>query len=196
MQEKFADLQELNRLNGMHVNECAHALKDWFQLSHSAEDLERSIVQYARNDFTHSTELKFIAGFPEFHAQLANHQFKTCIATNADRNSLQLMKSKMGLNNFFGEHIYCAEDVSFKAKPHPDLFLHAAAQLGHAPSECLVFEDSLHGFNAAKSAGMTCVAISNTKNQAFLHHVATSIKSYHDAVETVAALLEANNQSN
>jgi len=39
-------------------------------------------------------------------------------------------------------------------KPAPDLFLHAASLLGTAPSDCVVFEDSLNGLIAAKNAHM------------------------------------------
>ena len=42
-----------------------------------------------------------------------------------------------------------------KAKPAPDLFLHAAAALGIAPADCLVLEDSVNGVIGAKAAGMT-----------------------------------------
>ncbi len=48
-----------------------------------------------------------------------------------------------------------------RIKPHPDLYLAAAAGLGVEPEACVVFEDSLNGVKAAKAAGMTCYAIPN-----------------------------------
>jgi HAD superfamily hydrolase (TIGR01509 family) len=44
-------------------------------------------------------------------------------------------------------------------KPHPGVFLTAAASLGVAPKECLVFEDSAAGVLAAKSGNMTVIAV-------------------------------------
>ena len=41
-----------------------------------------------------------------------------------------------------------------RGKPHPDLFLHAAREMGAAPDKCLVIEDSAPGVAAAVSAGM------------------------------------------
>jgi beta-phosphoglucomutase-like phosphatase (HAD superfamily) len=46
-----------------------------------------------------------------------------------------------------------------RGKPHPDLFLHAAALLGVPPSRCLVFEDAEPGFQAAQAAGMHYIDI-------------------------------------
>ncbi|MGW0605467.1 HAD-IA family hydrolase [Streptomyces sp. NPDC002640] len=51
-----------------------------------------------------------------------------------------------------------AEDVS-ASKPDPEGFLKAAAELGIAPEDCLVFEDSEAGIAAGKAAGMRVVGI-------------------------------------
>jgi beta-phosphoglucomutase-like phosphatase (HAD superfamily) len=53
----------------------------------------------------------------------------------------------------FAPHVYSAEHVTH-AKPAPDLFLHAAQELGVAPEQCLVLEDSINGVTAARAAGM------------------------------------------
>lgn len=47
-------------------------------------------------------------------------------------------------------------------KPAPDLFLRAAALLGAAPADCLVFEDAPAGVEAARAAGMRVVALSTS----------------------------------
>jgi HAD superfamily hydrolase (TIGR01509 family) len=54
--------------------------------------------------------------------------------------------------------VVCSEDVT-RHKPHPDCFLHAAAQLAVDPGACLVLEDSPVGVEAALAAGMAVVAI-------------------------------------
>ena len=45
-----------------------------------------------------------------------------------------------------------------RGKPHPDLFLHAAAETGFAPGRCAVVEDSPLGVQAARAAGMAVFA--------------------------------------
>lgn len=62
-----------------------------------------------------------------------------------------------------------------KGKPFPDCFLHTAKQLGAAPEQCLVFEDSLAGVAAAKQAGMSVVAVPARHLDKRLFHEADAI---------------------
>ena len=59
-----------------------------------------------------------------------------------------------GLLEVFDPHVYSADLVA-RAKPHPDIFLHAAAALDAAPDRCLAIEDSVNGVLSARAAGMT-----------------------------------------
>ena len=55
-------------------------------------------------------------------------------------------------------------------KPQPDIFLRVAALLEVPPSACIVFEDAIPGVEAARKAGMQCVAVATTNNaDAFSH---------------------------
>jgi beta-phosphoglucomutase len=49
-------------------------------------------------------------------------------------------------------------------KPHPDIFLRAAELLEVDPSACIVFEDALPGVEAARKAGMKCIAVTTTNS--------------------------------
>ena len=53
---------------------------------------------------------------------------------------------------------YSAEFME-RGKPAPDIYLHAADQLGIAPEACLALEDSRLGTMAALAAGMTCYTV-------------------------------------
>jgi beta-phosphoglucomutase len=61
----------------------------------------------------------------------------------------------------FWNTIVTGEDALHK-KPAPDGFLSAAENLGVMPSECVVVEDAVNGVQAAKAAGMRCVAVATT----------------------------------
>ena len=79
-----------------------------------------------------------------------------CVASNSHIDRVRHALVTTGLLPHFGPHIYTAAMVA-RAKPAPDLFLHAAAQIGADPRQCLVVEDSLSGVSAALAAEMTVV---------------------------------------
>jgi len=53
-------------------------------------------------------------------------------------------------------------DMVTHKKPHPEIYLHAAALLGVDPTACVVIEDALTGVTSAKAAGMQCIAVTNS----------------------------------
>lgn len=81
----------------------------------------------------------------------------TCVASSSDHDHLRLVLGRTGLYPRFEGRIFSATEVQ-NGKPAPDLFLHAAATLGVAPSSCAVIEDSAPGIIAAQSAGMDAYA--------------------------------------
>jgi HAD superfamily hydrolase (TIGR01509 family) len=96
------------------------------------------------------TELKPMQGIDQVLAALPA---ACCIATSSSppraRRSLELA----GLLTHFDGRIFTASEVS-NGKPAPDLFLHAARQMGIDPEHCLVVEDSVPGIKAALAAKM------------------------------------------
>ena len=75
------------------------------------------------------------------------------------RNSVTNSLTSLGLLDKF-ETIVGAEDYK-NSKPAPDAYLLAAARLGVAPGDCLVFEDTDMGIQAATAAGMASVKIAS-----------------------------------
>jgi len=69
---------------------------------------------------------------------------------------LHLIKAKE-VEKYFSA-VLTAESISY-SKPNPEIFLKMAQELGASPQGCVVFEDSIFGVKAAKSAGMSCVAV-------------------------------------
>ena len=61
--------------------------------------------------------------------------------------------------------IWSGQDMP-RPKPFPDLYLHVAAQMGVAPSACVIVEDSPTGARAARAAGMRCLGLSARPNPA------------------------------
>jgi HAD superfamily hydrolase (TIGR01509 family) len=77
-----------------------------------------------------------------------------CVASSSTHARIRSSLGATGLLTWFRDDaIFSAEDVA-RGKPAPDLFLHAAARLGHLPASCTVIEDSVPGVTAARAAGM------------------------------------------
>tara|TARA_B100000508_G_C11441796_1_gene269163 strand:+ start:200 stop:859 length:660 start_codon:yes stop_codon:yes gene_type:complete len=75
---------------------------------------------------------------------------------SASKNARSILKKVQLLDSF--QAIVDGTNVT-KAKPNPEVFLKAAEALQQAPSNCIVFEDSLAGIQAANTAGMTSIGI-------------------------------------
>jgi HAD superfamily hydrolase (TIGR01509 family) len=76
-----------------------------------------------------------------------------CVASSSNPVKLRFGLELTGLYPRFAPHLFSAAQVG-RGKPAPDLFLFAAAEMGRAPGECLVVEDSIAGVQAARAAGM------------------------------------------
>lgn len=99
------------------------------------------------------TELKAIEGV---EALVRSFNGQVAVGSSSPYEKLMAKLAITGLQPLFAPHIYSADHVK-AGKPEPDLFLHAAAELGVDPCQCLVIEDSLHGVVAARAAGMTAI---------------------------------------
>lgn len=74
-----------------------------------------------------------------------------------------------------------------RGKPHPAIFLNSAAAVGVTPLDCIVIEDSLAGTEAARRAGMACVAVGKVTSGAALHDLLDAIHGQpYLAVENLA----------
>jgi beta-phosphoglucomutase-like phosphatase (HAD superfamily) len=78
------------------------------------------------------------------------------MGSNGTPEKMQITLGQHGLIERFKGHLYSGQALG-RPKPAPDLYLHAAAQLGKAPAECIVIEDSAAGARAARAAGMRCM---------------------------------------
>lgn len=77
-----------------------------------------------------------------------------CVASSGSHRKIRLTLGATGLLERFDGRIFSAEDVRHP-KPAPDLFLHAAKTMGHAPDGCIVVEDTPTGVRAGVAAGMS-----------------------------------------
>jgi len=91
------------------------------------------------------------SGVREILAHLQGRATPLGLATSSSRRYVERQLHANELMPFF--HTVATRDDVKRGKPHPDLFLKAAADLGVAPERCLVLEDSHNGVRAAVAAG-------------------------------------------
>ncbi len=102
-------------------------------------------------------------------------EYPLAICSGAMKSEIMFVLGKLGWRDMF-RPIVTQEDVR-RGKPHPEGFLLALNHLQQhrdwqpplTAAECLVIEDAPHGIEAAKAAGMPCVAITNSFSEDTLH---------------------------
>ncbi len=121
------------------------------RLTAHKEEIYRSIIEPV---------LAPTPGLVEFLDQLVKLGLRTAVATSGPMENVSLVLEKLNLSPYF-EAIATGGEVA-QAKPAPDVFLLAAERLNLLPQECVVFEDSTAGIEAARRAGCACIALSTT----------------------------------
>lgn len=115
-----------------------------------ADDYQRRTLARFRN------ELRAIEGVREFIARFSG--LPRCIASSSSPDRLALCLEVLGMEALFADRVFSASLVA-RGKPHPDIFLHAAAAIGVPPDQCIVIEDSASGVIAARAAGATVIGL-------------------------------------
>ena len=100
-------------------------------------------------------QITAIEGIHDAVAHLHEHcEGRIAVASGADRFKVEMMLAKVGLGHFFTGRVFSGHEMP-RSKPHPDVYLAAAAHLQVAPERCLVVEDTTVGITAGVAAGAT-----------------------------------------
>ncbi|MEU8889024.1 HAD family hydrolase [Streptomyces sp. NPDC048442] len=149
-----------------HPTTYDESLRDYMGAAvHRVQDLVRERTgQELPADFEQTLHQRIVAGFErelrpvpgaeDVLGSLVADGVTYCVASSGSHDRIRAGHRKTGLDEWFEEEwVFSSEDVG-KGKPAPDLFLHAADQMGVAPERCVVVEDSPLGVQAARAAGM------------------------------------------
>ena len=99
-------------------------------------------------------------GAIELIKSLGKNGIKTAIASSAPPENVDIIIKGLGIEDCFDAYARGTEVA--EGKPSPLVFLLAAEKLEVDPHDCVVIEDAIAGVAAAKSAGMKCVAVTNS----------------------------------
>jgi HAD superfamily hydrolase (TIGR01509 family) len=112
-------------------------------------------------------QLRPLPGVPEVPRALAARGLRLAVGSSSNPEVIETTLTALGVHELF-EAVVSGAEVA-RGKPAPDVFVEAAKRLGVPPGACLVIEDSERGVQAARAAGMRCVAIpcSETRHHDF-----------------------------
>lgn len=113
-----------------------------------ADDYQRRTLSRFRID------LRPIHGVREFITRF--DRLPRCIASSSSPDRLALCLEVLDMEALFRGRVFSASTVA-RGKPHPDIFLHAAAEIGVRPERCIIIEDSASGVIAGRAAGATVI---------------------------------------
>ncbi|MCJ8315075.1 MAG: HAD-IA family hydrolase [Saccharospirillaceae bacterium] len=133
-----------------------------------------------------NSELKPCLGVQEALDDISLINIHKCVASSGPVQKINSALRITGLAHFFDGLIFSSYDVG-SWKPEPGLFLHAAQNMGYAPSECLVVEDSIVGITAAKAAGMKSILFDpySIHDSKLCAHIIKDMRQLSDQLEVI-----------
>jgi len=103
---------------------------------------------------------KPFAGVERLIAECHENGVRVAVASAGMSKNVFFILDALKLRQCF--HVVLTADEVTHVKPHPEIYEKTAQKLGFVPAACVAIEDSFAGIEAAKGAGMKCVAVATT----------------------------------
>ena len=142
----------------MGIDELTIYFKNRFNLPHQPNEIKSRWLEMAYHRYMERVPFK--AGATEFILHLSKRNKPLSVATACYENIVEDYLVRQNMRHYFKD-LFFTMNIK-KEKPEPDVYLQAAKHLGVQPKDCLVFEDTLEGVQAGKSAGMTVIAVADS----------------------------------
>jgi HAD superfamily hydrolase (TIGR01509 family) len=106
-----------------------------------------------------------LPGVLRWLARLQAAGVRQAVASSGPMENIEAVVDELGIRHYFQTLVSGAR---MAGKPDPAVFLEAARRLGALPEHCVVVEDAVAGVEAARRAGMRCIAVTTTNPAALL----------------------------
>lgn len=160
-QQRDEALRRFSKDPNPYISYCA-LLGERYGCAMSPEEIHTLRYEIAQDFLKNVVDYK--PGADVFLRKAKKAGYTLVIATTTKRGNMEIyrtqngnMRAKANLDELFAL-IYTREDAR-EIKPNPEIYLRVLSELGVKPEECLVFEDSLIGIEAAKNAGIPSAAV-------------------------------------
>ncbi|MFH1722590.1 MAG: HAD family phosphatase [Candidatus Altiarchaeota archaeon] len=158
----YCPFEDFKEVYGMPAREIFEHILQEGGIDASKVDLEEISVERRKIFKKDLGDVKTLPGVLDLIVYLKKEGVKLAVATSNEKGAGYAILDAADLTKHFPV-IVTKNDV-VHGKPEPDLFLKAAEKLGEKPDKCVVFEDSIHGVEAAVKAGMSVVAVTTGSN--------------------------------
>ncbi len=149
------DQLTIESILGLRIDATARTLIDKYHLPDTVQGLAEAKTEY---QVTHlDGNVNPMSGLIELLDEIDRRGLKKAVASSGIRRYVETVLRVNGLLDRFS--VIITGDQVAHGKPAPDVFLAAANDLNVAPEHCLVLEDAPAGVQAAKAAGMLCIAV-------------------------------------
>ena len=145
------------------------------------EENERKAITEAINDFERNMSYPFVPGVENYIKSLKSNGIKTAVVTSSNLLKMEnVYRCHPGFREMF-DIILTSEDFS-ESKPSPYCYLKAMRLFGAGPEDCVVFEDSLAGLQAARASGAFVTALTTTNPEEVVRNYADLvIRDFNDS---------------
>lgn len=113
-------------------------------------------------------------GLPHIFNFFVTKGFKIGLASSSPLDLIDVVVDLLQIRKHLNT-ITSASNMQY-GKPHPEVYLQCARELGAHPTQCICFEDSFYGMIAAKAARMKCIVVPEPKNSKELKWNAADLK--------------------
>ena len=123
---------------------------------------ENKLNQFIEEKRAYYRKIASVSHFPgsfEFVKTLKERGFRVALVT---ASALKNMEHSLSPDQRACFDFIVTGDEIERAKPNPEPYLTAARRIGLKPGECIVIENAPLGIEAAKAAGMLCIAVEST----------------------------------
>jgi len=135
------------------INICKR-LVDHFSLKVTPEYLVSLKRKHYKYLFNHDDELALIDGVLDLIKDYHSNALTLVVASSASMAGINQIFDRFNLNQYFSAK-FSGADLK-QSKPHPEIFIKAAASTGFDTFQCMVIEDSTNGIKAAHAAEIFC----------------------------------------